>query len=110
MKTTQQRRNERKKERFARQFHSKQRVAWVQSLPCHVTEKRGNVVNAHVKSRGSGGTYKDIVPLDWAVHTDFDTMPEDKFEQKYRYTKELVRKAAWFYNKAWEIHVMPQER
>lgn len=81
----------------------------MQSLPCHVTDKTGNVVNAHVKSRGSGGTYKDIVPLDWAVHTDFDTMPEDKFEQKYRYTKELVRKAAWFYNKAWEIHVMPQE-
>ena len=43
------------------------------------------------------------------VGADFDTMPEDKFEQKYRYTKELVRKAAWFYNKAWEIHVMPQE-
>ena len=104
MKTTKQRRKERSEERFARQFHSKERVEWVKSQPCHVTRQKGNIVNAHMKSRGSGGTYADIVPLDWTVHFDFDTMPAQKFEQKYKYSKKLVRKAAWFYNEAWKIH------
>ena len=106
MESTKQRRKEKREALFKRNFHSALRVAWIRGLPCDVTrEHKGECVNAHMKSRGAGGTWRDIVPLSWECHQDFDTMPDEKFERKYLRSKESVRKSAWYYARMWEIKV-----
>ena len=90
---------------MARQFHSPERIEWVKSQPCEVTKNTGIIHNAHMKSRGAGGTWHDIVPLDYRVHGDFDTMPEEKFFKKYYRTKSSVKNASWYYVRLWQIHL-----
>ena len=63
MKTRAERKKERDRERLTRQFHSPERIEWVKSLPCEVTKNTGIIHNAHMKSRGAGGTWHDIVPM-----------------------------------------------
>jgi len=99
------RREVRRARLFERNFHSEERVLFIKSLPCEVTGQLSDtVVNAHMKSRGAGGTYKDIVPLSWDVHHDFDEMPEAKWEAIYRQTKQSVRDRAAVYQQLWEGH------
>jgi len=98
---------QRKKERairlFKRNFHSQERVRFIKSLPCEVTGRSSEtVVNAHMKSRGAGGTYRDIVPLQWRVHRHFDEMSEAKWELIYQRTKQSVRDRAPMYQQLWE--------
>jgi len=78
---------------------------FINCLPCEVT-RRGFLEreNAHMKSRGAGGTYKDIVPLCAIVHRDFDEMPESKFCERYGRTKQSVRDRAPVYQQLWEDH------
>ena len=78
-------------------------MRFIGCLPCEVTG-RGFLKreNAHMKSRGAGGTYKDIVPLYSIVHRDFDEMSEAKFELIYQRTKQSVRDRAPVYQKLWE--------
>ena len=102
MKTTAGRKLERKKALFARHFHSQERVRFIKSLPCEVTGSAENVVNAHMKSRAAGGTYRDIVPLSWMVHYDFDVLCESDFEQKYGRSKASIRVRAEYYQRLWE--------
>jgi RNase P subunit RPR2 len=52
----------RKRKRFAEAFGSRERVEAIRRTPCVVC----GVVpseNAHVRSRGAGGTWQDVVPL-----------------------------------------------
>ena len=102
MKTTKQRLRERKQERFERHFHSERRINFFRSLPCELTGKLCSIHNAHMKSRGAGGTHKDIVPLHFLAHKDFDEMPNEKFEAKYGRTKQSVKDTAPAYHKLWE--------
>jgi hypothetical protein len=105
MKTSTQRRRQRKRDLFRRQFYSDERVRFIQTLPCEVTGKVrsvGAIHNAHTRSRGAGGDYKTIVPLQFLVHKDFDEMPEEKFEEKYKRTKQSVRDRANYYQELWE--------
>ena len=93
----------RRAERFAKQFHSQERVRFIKSLPCEVKKlPSAGVQNAHMKSRGAGGTYKDIVPLDWDVHHDFDVMGALEFERKWGRSKESIRDSAPHYELLWE--------
>tara|TARA_R100001086_G_scaffold35341_1_gene16033 strand:- start:2684 stop:3019 length:336 start_codon:yes stop_codon:yes gene_type:complete len=93
----------RRVQRFAKQFHSQERVLFFKSLPCEVTKRlSAGVQNAHVKSRGAGGTYKDIVPLSWEVHLDFDGIGEIEFERRYGRSKQSVRDRAPHYQQLWE--------
>ena len=101
MKTSKQRKRERKKERFKKHWHSEERIAWIRTLPCELTCKRISIHNAHMKSRGAGGTYKDIVPLQFLAHKDFDELPNEKFEKKYGRTKQSVRDRAKHYQELW---------
>ena len=87
---------------FERNFHSQERVRFIKSLPCEVTGSSENVVNAHMKSRAAGGTYRDIVPLSWMVHYDFDVLCESDFEQKYGLSKASIRVRAEYYQRLWE--------
>lgn len=75
---------DRKKKAFKRNFHSKERVEYVQALGCIICDKTP-CVNAHVKSRGSGkGTYKTIVPMCDHHHKELDeVLGFKKFQKKY---------------------------
>lgn len=87
---------------FRVQFHSAERVNFFHNLPCEVTGRRlVGIVNAHMKNRASGGTYRHVVPLHHLVHHDFDTMPEAKFERKHGRTKQSVRDRAPHYHQMW---------
>jgi hypothetical protein len=111
MKSTKQRRKEKREALFTRNFHSALRVAWIRGLPCEVTgEHKGECVNAHMKSRGAGGTWRDIVPLSWECHQDFDTMASEKFQIKYRRTKNSIRRCSWYYARYWELQMEDNER
>lgn len=96
METTAQRKARRKRERFAKQFHSDAFVRFVHSRPCAITGLlSGNfqttIQCAHVgKSRGAGGTWKDVIPLGRAAHHDFDTLSDVQFYTKRRITKQSV--------------------
>ena len=102
MKTTAERKIERRKALFARTFHSQERVEWIRSLPCALTGVHGESHNAHTKSRGSGGTYEDIVPLSFLAHRDYDELDKMQFAAKYGTTKERVRERAAGYQQLWE--------
>ena len=103
MKTTKERKKERKQQLFKRHFHSDERVKFMRSLPCELTCRcLGDSQNAHTKSRGSGGTYKDVVPLSFLAHKDYDEMPAAWFYRKYGRTKESVRERAAHYQDLWE--------
>jgi hypothetical protein len=104
MKTSRQRKAKRRKERFKKHFHSEERVEFFRGLPCELTGKLCSIHNAHMKSRGAGGTYGDIVPLHFLAHKDFDEMPNEKFEAKYRRTKDSVKETALFYHNLWKQH------
>jgi hypothetical protein len=97
------RRQERRARLFEKSFHSQERVLFFKSLPCEVKKlPSAGVQNAHTKSRGAGGTYKDIVPLSSEVHQHFDEMPEAKWEAIYQRTKQSVRDRAPVYQQLWE--------
>ena len=97
------RREERRARLFENNFHSKERVLFIKSLPCEVTGRMSaTVVNAHMKSRGAGGTYRDIVPLSFDAHRAFDEMPESKFEALYQRTKQSIKDCAPAYQLLWE--------
>lgn len=53
---------ERRERRFRKGFGSEDRAAWVSGQPCIVCGERPSE-NAHVKSRGAGGTKEDVVPM-----------------------------------------------
>ncbi len=61
--------SQRKKARFARQFHSEAFVEWSNDQPS-VVSGRWPTVCAHNPARGSGGTWKDITPLTDAEHKE----------------------------------------
>ncbi len=108
-KTIRERRKEIQDQRQRVQFHSPKRIEFFRNLPCEVTGEwsDGNVVNAHTKDGGVGrrGPYTSIVPLWWTVHTDFDEMPNAKFEEKYGRTKQSVRDRASHYHQLWLDHL-----
>lgn len=56
------RNRERKAKLFAAQFGSAERVEAIKSLPCVVCGKVPTE-NAHLKSRATGGTWRDVTPL-----------------------------------------------
>ena len=92
----------RKKALFARHFDSQESGEWFRSLPCALTGLEGESHNAHTKSRGSGGSYKDIVPLSFLAHRDYDELGRVSFAIKYGTTKERVRERAADYQQLWE--------
>lgn len=59
---------ERKERRFVETYHSDEFVAWIHSLACCVPGCPGRSEAVHVRSRGAGGTWEDIVPMCNAHH------------------------------------------
>lgn len=73
---------ERAKKNFQRNFGSKNRVLQVKRLPCLICSRLPSD-NAHIVSRGAGGTKNDIVPLCRQHHEELDRVGVQNFEQKY---------------------------
>jgi hypothetical protein len=64
----------RKRKAFTRAYGSKERVLWVQSLPCCCGCARTPCHNAHTTTDGIGrkGHYTTIVPLHPSCHRAYD--------------------------------------
>ena len=64
----------RKDKRWPLYFGSKERVQWVNSLPCACAGQhpkcRGPIQNGHTRSRAAGGTWRDIIPMSEGCHTE----------------------------------------
>jgi hypothetical protein len=52
----------RKRVRFARAYRSEAYLAHIQRMPCAICDALPSEA-AHVRSRGAGGTWEDLVPL-----------------------------------------------
>jgi len=98
----------RRKRLHARNFGPK--AEWIRDQPCEVTgvcrDFGSRIVAAHMVARGMGGCGGDsthLVPLEWSVHSDFDTYTEAQFEARYGRTKESVRESAAWYEQAWQM-------
>ena len=59
-------------ERYAKAWHSPERCAWMKAQPCLVCGKVPSEQH-HVIPRSRGGTYRDIVPLCQAHHSEGHT-------------------------------------
>lgn len=66
---------ERRARLFARNFHSEAFVRWTHRQPCIACGARRFIHCAHVRSRGAGGTWRDIVPLCESCHRAQEAAP-----------------------------------
>ena len=81
----------RKASEFARTYHSKERVAFVKSLPCCVCfYSHDPSDNAHIKTGGTGrkADAKYIVPLCRTCHRKLHQMGQGTFA---RYVRNLIQ-------------------
>jgi hypothetical protein len=83
---------------FKRSFLSKERVKWVRAQPS-VVSGRTPCIGHHVKSRGAGGTYRDIVPLTQDEHLEIHNRGRLTCEEKWGVDLE---QAAINTQEAWE--------
>jgi hypothetical protein len=75
---------ERKAREFARCYGSEARVEAVRAMPCCVPGcVRRPSQNAHVRSKGAGGTWRDVVPLCAYHHAIQHRMGILTFEREY---------------------------
>ena len=70
-------------EQFAKAFHSEARVHWINRMPCCVSGCSDFSVNAHVKTRNSGGTWRDIFNICWIHHEEQHKKGIRTFARKY---------------------------
>ena len=108
MKTTAQRKRERKTARLEKHWGPDGFVEWCKTMNCVVTGQSGVELH-HVKSRGSGGTWKDIVPLSPEKHRELHRIGVKSFEERYTISlraKALLIHGWWLSHEAGE-EVMP---
>jgi hypothetical protein len=81
------RRRERADRRFEKQFHSAEFVGWTREQRCVVSGRVASVwdpvVCAHVRGRGAGGTWRDIVPMLDSLHRELHQSGQKTFGKKY---------------------------
>lgn len=73
--------------------------AWICSFPCAACKRApGWTIPAHAaRTRGAGGTWRDVIPLCFLCENAFHTMGLNSFEQKYginctKVAAEMVRR------------------
>lgn len=73
-----------KTKRWAKQFHSDERVHWLQSFGCCVPHcARADAQVHHVRTRGAGGTWRDTVPLCVKHHRELHDIGRDTFAARH---------------------------
>lgn len=98
----------------AMQFGTDGKREWVMAQLCCVTGHPGDpewpIDPAHVgdpdpdakgRTRATGAGPERLAPLWRPVHTDFDNLPADVFENKYGVSKTWVRQHAELLHEAW---------
>jgi hypothetical protein len=83
----------RKHDRFRRAFGSKARVEMIRREPCAVCRSTPSE-NAHVRSRGAGGTWEDVIPLCPWHHREQHTVGLATFAARHQIALETV--ARWY--------------
>lgn len=79
------RNDERRRRLFLRAYGSEERVAWIRRQPCAVPGCgwRHGCHNAHVLSKGAGGTADDVVPLCGLHHHQQHQLGAQTFEERH---------------------------
>ena len=72
----------RKSKRFKRYYHSEAYVLAVKATPCSVCGIRPSHAH-HLRSKGAGGTFKDLVPLCEKHHYEFHNTGTRTVQTKY---------------------------
>lgn len=95
--------------RFARQFHSKEFVEWMQAQRC-ATCMRGPLIPhsevSHIHSRGAGGTWRDTIPQCKPCHADFHRMGRETFCSRRGWeSHERLSELAAEYAREWEARL-----
>lgn len=67
---------------WVKQYGSLERVRAIQRMLCPICFHTP-CENAHIKSRGAGGTYLDIIPLCPKHHHEFHQIGINSFQKKY---------------------------
>lgn len=94
-KAARSRQRKRKKARYATQFGSKS--AWIRQLNCCACGHTPSEPH-HVRSRGAGGTSKDLVPLCGVCHRAVHSMGAETFQERMRIdlTAEAAKREEWW--------------
>lgn len=71
----------RRKRLYASQFGA--HADRIRAMPCAICGKPGPSDPAHVRSRGAGGTWRDLVPLCRADHAELHEIGRHSFERLY---------------------------
>jgi hypothetical protein len=99
---------ERRAERWADGYHSGEFVEWVKSHPCCVPAcGRADIEVAHVRSRGAGGSWQNVVPLCGAHHRRSHTEGIKTFERSIGFP--LADVAAEMYRRWTDLHPDAEE-
>ena len=85
--------SERKTKKFIKHFGSKERVKRINCQPCVVCYTTPSQ-NAHILSKGAGGTYNDIIPLCQKCHAEQHQIGIKSFAEKYQI--DLVELAKYY--------------
>jgi hypothetical protein len=76
---------ERRREKFEKQYHSPGFVYFTHRQKCIVPGCPDFHIDAcHEKSRGAGGTWRDVFPCCHVHHMEQETGGMDTFERRYR--------------------------
>ena len=90
----------RKREKFARQFHSPEFVEWSKMQPSAVSFRYPTVC-AHNPSRAAGGPWRDITPLTDSEHREQHAQGVETFQAVHGINFEQTNAQ---HTRAWETH------
>jgi len=70
-------------EQFAGPIDGYDHAAAIRAMPCCATGILGPSEPHHVKSRGAGGKWTDLVPLSFVAHNLVHAMGRESFEREF---------------------------
>lgn len=85
---------ERKARRFMEAYHSEAYVEFIHAQPCVVIGCDGRDIEAsHIRSRGAGGKWDEIVPMCAAHHAEFHAIGIRTWSSKYALALDIIARA-----------------
>lgn len=92
---------------FERNYFSEDFVKWTKGQPCVVSGKKSQrgdpVVSAHVRGKGAGGRWSDVVPMLASIHDDLHQLGPSKWEAKYEFRFADLKPLADAHAHAWRV-------
>lgn len=85
---------ERQRRLRVRNYHSDEFIDWIHGLSCVVNGCGSQEIEAsHIRSRGAGGRWEDVVPMCRAHHREFHDMGVRTWSSKYALSLDLIARA-----------------